>query len=50
MLNTVIEKKRVDTDIKRVIELEDKSQKIREDLLNFIYQIGMGHLGGNSQL
>lgn len=33
-------------DIKRVIELEDKCLKIRKDLLNFIYQIGMGHLGG----
>lgn len=33
-------------DIKRVIELEDKCLKIREDLLNFIYRIGMGHLGG----
>ncbi|MGN1002889.1 MAG: transketolase [Oscillospiraceae bacterium] len=26
--------------------LEDKSYKIRYDLLNFIYRIGMGHLGG----
>ena len=33
-------------DMKRVIELEDKCLKIRKDLLNFIYQIGMGHLGG----
>jgi len=33
-------------DIKRVIELEDKCLKIRKDLLNFIYRIGMGHLGG----
>ncbi|MCP1103337.1 transketolase [Aequitasia blattaphilus] len=33
-------------DIKRVVELEDKCVKIRKDLLNFIYQIGMGHLGG----
>ncbi len=27
-------------------ELEEKSYKIRKDLLNFIYNIGMGHLGG----
>ena len=27
-------------------ELEEKSYKIRRDLLNFIYNIGMGHLGG----
>jgi len=33
-------------DIRRVIELEDKCLKIRKDLLNFIYRIGMGHLGG----
>ena len=33
-------------DIKRIIELEDKCLKIRKDLLNFIYRIGMGHLGG----
>lgn len=33
-------------DMKRVVELEDKCLKIRKDLLNFIYQIGMGHLGG----
>ncbi len=33
-------------DPKRVIELEDKCYKIRKDLLNFIYRIGMGHLGG----
>ena len=46
MQSAVLEKERVNTDIKRVIELEDKCQKIREDLLNFIYQIGMGHLGG----
>lgn len=26
--------------------LEDKSVKIRKDLLNFIHRIGMGHLGG----
>jgi len=30
----------------RVIELDDKCLKIRKDLLNFIHQIGMGHLGG----
>ena len=29
----------------RVAELEDKCLKIRRDLLNFIYRIGMGHLG-----
>jgi len=33
-------------DMKRVVELEDKCLKIRKDLLNFIYRIGMGHLGG----
>jgi len=33
-------------DIELVRELEDKCYKIRKDLLNFIYQIGMGHLGG----
>lgn len=33
-------------DIKRIIELDDKCLKIRKDLLNFIYRIGMGHLGG----
>ena len=33
-------------EMKRVIELEDKCLKIRKDLLNFIYRIGMGHLGG----
>lgn len=33
-------------DIKMVKELEEKSYKIRCDLLNFIYRIGMGHLGG----
>lgn len=32
--------------MQEIIELEDKCQKIREDLLNFIYRIGMGHLGG----
>ncbi len=34
------------TDSKTVTFLEDKSYKIRCDLLNFIYRIGMGHLGG----
>lgn len=29
-----------------VAELEDKCVDIRSNLLNFIYQIGMGHLGG----
>jgi len=29
-----------------VKELEKKAFKIRRDLLNFIYRIGMGHLGG----
>jgi len=33
-------------DIEMVKELEDKCVKIRKDLLNFIYRIGMGHLGG----
>ena len=33
-------------DIKLVTELEEKCFKIRKDLLNFIYRIGMGHLGG----
>jgi transketolase len=33
-------------DINTVRELEDKAYKIRHDLLNFIYRIGMGHLGG----
>ena len=30
----------------KISELEAKCVKIRQDLLNFIYQIGMGHLGG----
>ena len=30
----------------RILELEGKCLKIRKDLLNFIYRIGMGHLGG----
>ena len=34
------------TEMKVVAELEDKCLKIRHDLLNFIYHIGMGHLGG----
>jgi transketolase len=33
-------------DKKLVQELEEKCYKIRHDLLNFIYNIGMGHLGG----
>ncbi len=33
-------------DIEMVKELESKCVKIRKDLLNFIYRIGMGHLGG----
>ena len=33
-------------DMEMVKELEDKCVKIRKDLLNFIYRIGMGHLGG----
>ncbi len=32
--------------IMTVQELEEKCYKIRRDLLNFIYNIGMGHLGG----
>jgi transketolase len=34
----------IDTDMVRT--LEEKALKIRKDLLNFIYRIGMGHLGG----
>ncbi len=34
------------TDEKTIKALEDKCYKIRYDLLNFIYRIGMGHLGG----
>jgi len=37
---------RYNIDLDLVKSLEDKSLKIRKDLLNFIYQIGMGHLGG----
>ena len=33
-------------DLGLVKELEDKCVKIRKDLLNFVYRIGMGHLGG----
>lgn len=33
-------------DIEMVKELDNKCTKIRKDLLNFIYRIGMGHLGG----
>ena len=33
-------------DMTLVTQLEDKSYKIRKDLLNFVYHIGMGHLGG----
>jgi transketolase len=36
----------IKTDSKTVHNLEAKAYKIRKDLLNFIYQIGMGHLGG----
>lgn len=36
--------------MERVMELEDKCTKIRKDLLNFIYRIGMGHLGGELSL
>ncbi len=33
-------------DDRLIAELEEKCYKIRRDLLNFIYNIGMGHLGG----
>jgi transketolase len=33
-------------DLDMVKELEEKCLKIRKDLLNLIYRIGMGHLGG----
>jgi transketolase len=33
-------------DYELVARLEDKAYKIRKDLLNFVYNIGMGHLGG----
>ena len=32
--------------VETVRELEEKCVKIRKDLLNFVYRIGMGHLGG----
>ena len=32
--------------LQTIDELEKKCTKIRRDLLNFIYRIGMGHLGG----
>ena len=32
--------------LETIAELEDKCVDIRENLLNFIYRIGMGHLGG----
>lgn len=38
--------RKYNVDIEMVKELEDKAYKIRRDLLNFIYRIGMGHLGG----
>lgn len=37
-------------DEKRVYELEKTCYKVRKDLLNFIYRIGMGHLGGELSL
>ena len=37
---------RYNVDIELVKELEAKAVKIRKDLVNFIYRIGMGHLGG----
>ncbi len=33
-------------DAETVKALEDKCYKVRYDLLNFVYRIGMGHLGG----
>lgn len=39
-----------DVDRNLVERLEDKAYKIRKDLLNFIYRIGMGHLGGELSL
>ncbi|NTW70944.1 MAG: transketolase [Eubacteriaceae bacterium] len=36
----------VKIDMEMVNELEEKCIKIRKDLVNFIYRIGMGHLGG----
>ena len=32
--------------LQTITELEDKCVDIRSNLLNFIYRIGMGHLGG----
>ena len=32
--------------LETILELENKCVDIRENLLNFIYRIGMGHLGG----
>lgn len=37
---------KVSIDMEMVNELEEKCIKIRKDLVNFIYRIGMGHLGG----
>ncbi len=37
-------------DAARIKELDEKCLKIRKDLLNFIYRIGMGHLGGELSL
>lgn len=36
--------------MERILELDEKCLKIRKDLLNFIYRIGMGHLGGELSL
>jgi transketolase len=33
-------------DMKMVKDLEDKAYEVRFNLINFIYRIGMGHLGG----
>jgi transketolase len=33
-------------DMKMVKDLEDKAYEVRYNLVNFIYRIGMGHLGG----
>ena len=38
--------RRYDVDMELVKKLEEKAVKIRKDLLNFIFRIGMGHLGG----
>ena len=37
-------------DMELVMELEEKAYQIRRDLLQFIYRIGMGHLGGELSL